>query len=59
MLHSSGFVCDSLILLLGIILLQKYNLLKVVMWNLVCGQDNDSPFIVHEHCKFRTGMFSY
>jgi len=58
MLHSSGFVCDILILFLGIVLLQKCNLLKVVMQTIVCTQ-NDSPFIVHEHCKFRTGMSRY
>jgi hypothetical protein len=59
MLHSSGFVCDILILFLGIILLQKCNLLQMVIWTFVCGQDNDGPFIVHDHCKFMTGMSSY
>ena len=59
MLHSSRFVCDILILFLGIILLQKCNILKVVIQTFVCGLDNDSPFIVHGHCKFRSGMSSY
>jgi hypothetical protein len=59
MLHYSVFVCDILLLFLGIDLLQKCNLLMVVIQTIVCGQNNDSPFIVHEHCKYMTGMSSY